>query len=395
MNASPSKPTTARIGLVAAATWLAILLPACQREEPVALALLIATNPTNTTEATVILTASGKKSDGIFTAKVPAERWEPVLTLAIADGSGRHVPLLARYEARGATLTLTPRFPLAPGQTYEAVFHPASLRVRGFRFEPAELVTHHTVPAVPTTARPVLRAIHPTAGTLPANHLKFYLVFSEPMQRGEFLRHIRLLDDSGAEVTEPFRETELWSPDGLRLTLWFHPGRQKTGVNLNVEIGPVLEAGRRYRLVVDDRWLSQNGLPLTAPFEKPFAAGAPDHTQPDLATWTLNAPRAGTRDALLAEFPEPLDWALLKGGLSVRAAAGDEVPGTVSVGAEEKSWSFTPAAPWPAGEFELVAPGMLEDLAGNTLARPFEVDVSKPSPDEAPREFVRRFSVQP
>ena len=47
--------------------------------------------------------------------------------------------------------------------------------------------------------------IYPTAETLPANHLKFYLHFSEPMRQGVFLEHCRLLDDEGRPVPEPFR----------------------------------------------------------------------------------------------------------------------------------------------------------------------------------------------
>ena len=91
-------------------------------------------------------------------------------------------------------------------------------------------------------------AIFPSAEVLPANHLKFYVHFPEPMREGVFLDYCALLDEHGQPVLEPFRETELWSDDRRRLTLWLHPGRQKAGVNLNVEFGPVLEPGRRYTL---------------------------------------------------------------------------------------------------------------------------------------------------
>src|SRR6186713_2761613 len=82
-----------------------------------------------------------------------------------------------------------------------------------------------------TPAAPRVDAVYPSAATLPANHLKFYIHFSAPMRQGVFLDHCKLLDDHGRMImTEPFRETELWSEDGKRLTLWLHPGRQKTGV---------------------------------------------------------------------------------------------------------------------------------------------------------------------
>ena len=66
------------------------------------------------------------------------------------------------------------------------------------------------------------------------------------MRQGVFLEFCKLRASHGREDDDgPFRETELWSEDGRRLTLWLHPGRQKTGVNLNTEIGPVLDPGTR------------------------------------------------------------------------------------------------------------------------------------------------------
>src|SRR5689334_1054660 len=83
----------------------------------------------------------------------------------------------------------------------------------------------------PLAPAPCVEALYPGAATLPANHLKFYVHFSVPMRQGVFMDYCKLLDDHGRMVPEPFRETELWSEDGRRLTLWLHPGRQKTGVN--------------------------------------------------------------------------------------------------------------------------------------------------------------------
>ncbi|MCB1092679.1 MAG: hypothetical protein KDL87_14180, partial [Verrucomicrobiae bacterium] len=74
--------------------------------------------------------------------------------------------------------------------------------------------------------------IEPDYGIVPANHLKFYLTFAQPMERGDVFRFLRLvrIDPDGkeiAEVPDPFREVELWDETFTRMTLWFHPGRQK------------------------------------------------------------------------------------------------------------------------------------------------------------------------
>jgi hypothetical protein len=37
---------------------------------------------------------------------------------------------------------------------------------------------------------------------------------------------------------------------------------------------------------------------------------------------------------------------------------------------------MTPAAPWSAGRYEVIALGILEDLAGNRIGRAFEVDAA-------------------
>jgi hypothetical protein len=56
---------------------------------------------------------------------------------------------------------------------------------------------------------------------------------------------------------------------------------------------------------------------------------------------------------------------------------------------EETRWRFTPKAPWKAGTYHLVAETTLEDLAGNNLERPFEVDVFHPIQKEIKAKTVK------
>jgi hypothetical protein len=53
---------------------------------------------------------------------------------------------------------------------------------------------------------------------------------------------------------------------------------------------------------------------------------------------------------------------------------GKPMPGDIIVGPQELTWSFTPRSPWAAGNYNIVAFAMLEDLAGNRIGRAFEVD---------------------
>ncbi|KAF0180004.1 MAG: hypothetical protein FD161_1017 [Limisphaerales bacterium] len=281
---------------------------------------------------------------------------QPWFGLWLGEGKPGSVPLAGTYSHAGAQLRFRPSLPLLPGQTYTARLDRPGLSLRA---------EHRTAAPAPAAA-PKLLAIYPTSDRLPANHLKFYLVFSEPMESGVFLQHCRLVNARGQAVEAPFRETELWSPDGRRLTLWFHPGRQKTGVNLNVEFGPVLREGGDYRLVIDGRWPSARGVPLGANMTKSFRA----------RSWQVHAPAAGTRDVLRVTFPQPLDWATLHRLLHVTGKSG-EIAGAITVTRGEQEWQFVPEKPWAAGPHELRIATAIEDHAGNSLARPFEVNLQR------------------
>ena len=245
--------------------------------------------------------------------------------------------------------------------------------------------------AAVTAETPAIIAIHPSGDTLPANHLKFYLHFPEPMRQGVFLKHCRLLDDRQKPVVEPFRETELWSEDGRRLTLWLHPGRQKTGVNFNEEFGPVLQPHRRYTLVISGKWPSERGAPLGRDVEKSFRTGERITQQLDVAAWHVVPPPAGTSQPLKIHFPSPLDHALLGRCLRVVDATDAPVAGTVSIADDEQTWRFTPGQPWTAAGYRVLADAILEDLAGNSLARPFEVDLQAAPPKQTPRVVAVSF----
>jgi hypothetical protein len=296
--------------------------------------------------------------------------------------------VLGAVEVDGSELKFHPRFALLPGTTYIATFSPAVVRASG-----SPIFSHHEVASRPAEP-PRVVALYPTTDRLPANHLKFYLHFSEPMERGDIWGHFRVVDETkGDDVPSPFRHTELWSEDGRRLTLWFHPGRQKTGVNLNVEIGPILEEGRQYTLIVSKAWRSQAGQPFAEDVRKSIVAVAPDHTQPDVESWTLTAPAAGSREPLVVDFPDPLDWALLQTQLRVEDANGRRVEGVIVTSNEERTWQFTPGVPWSAGAYRLAIGTVLEDLTGNNLQRPFEVDLTAKRPDNVPPVVYRAFEV--
>lgn len=307
--------------------------------------------------------ASVWPADSVTTLNRAANPW---FALWLGEANPGTASLAGTYSLVGAQLRFRPSLPLLPGQTYTARLERPGL----------SLWAEHRTPTPVPAAAPKLLAIYPTSDRLPANHLKFYLTFSEPMESGVFLQYCRLVDARGRAVEAPFRETELWSADGRRLTLWFHPGRQKTGVNLNVEFGPVLTEGGDYRLVIDGRWPSAKGAPLGNDVTKPFRAISALHEQLSAKSWQVYPPVVGTVGPLRVVFPQPLDWATLQRQLHVTSAAGP-VSGAITVERGEQEWRFVPGKPWSRGPHELRVGSAIEDHAGNSLARPFEVNLQQ------------------
>jgi hypothetical protein len=241
-----------------------------------------------------------------------------------------------------------------------------------------------------------VEAIYPTPDRLPANLLRFYLVFSAPMSSGEAHTRLRLVDDRGVAVSGAFLELEeeLWDPSGRRLTVLLDPGRIKRGLRANLESGAPLVEGRGYRLEIDAAWRDAAGRPLASGLAKAFRAVAADRTSPDVTAWTLATPQPDTRGPLVVRFPEPLDRALLASVLSIVDERGAAVDGTIDVAAGEREWRFTPGAPWASGRYELRVGAELEDVAGNNLRRLFDVDLSRERPaPEGPAVRVRAFRI--
>lgn len=306
------------------------------------------------------------------------EVWSQLLAVRVQTEHDSNLPvMLGSYRAEADRVQFEPRFRLEPGVRYRATFDPS--RLPGAPTGPV-LTADYYKAKPPTLATTVVQQVYPTSNRLPENLLKFYLHFSAPMSRGEAYRHIHLLDAAGKVVAGAFLELdeELWDPTQQRFTLLFDPSRVKRGLQPHKEVGRALRAGHTYQLVVDRAWLDAKGNPLKQTHRKTFQVLAPDEEPIDPKAWKLNLPPAGSKQALTVRFPKPLDHALLEHMLWVLDDGGKAVRGTVAIGDEETQWQFTPSVPWKAGAYRLRVETALEDLAGNMVDRPFEVDVFRP-----------------
>ena len=313
-------------------------------------------------------------------ANLKTEEWQRLLTVHSQQGdllADIGLPaMLGVYRVTADALRFEPQFPLEAGLAYRATFQPDQVPggKKSDEHPISAVLQRPTRRTEPTT---VVAQIYPSASILPENLLKFYVHFSAPMSGGHIYEHIHLLNDAGKPVELPFLEIdeELWNPEMTRLTLFIDPGRIKRGVKPLEEVGPALEQGKSYTLIIDPSWKDSAGIPLKESFRKAFRAGSPDRDPPDPARWNILPPKAGTRDPLAIAFPKPMDHALAQRMIQVHLASGSWMKGKAALDGEERRWTFVPMEAWRAGSYKLAVQTTIEDLAGNNIGKPFEVDV--------------------
>jgi hypothetical protein len=313
------------------------------------------------------------------------EAWTAVFRVSVGAGQA---PMVGQYSIEDDRVRFTPMFPLDHGRQYQVTFAAPGM--------PA-VTSAVGLPAKDTTPKTTVAQVFPTPEVVPENQLRLYIHFSAPMGSRGGLDYVHLLDDAGKEVKDPFLplDAEFWNGDRTRYTVFFDPGRQKRGIAPIADMGRSLTAGKSYTLVIDAEWRDGDGLPLTQPYRRSFRVGPPDERPLDPRSWTIAAPAAGTSAPLTVTFPEPLDHGLLLRALGVLTPRGKPLEGVVVVGANERTWAFTPAEPWQAGPHNLVAFAMLEDLAGNRIGRAFEVDqFDRTDESSEPEKTLIPFSIK-
>lgn len=276
--------------------------------------------------------------------------------------------MLGATSIKGDTLQFEPMFPLQPGVTYRAILRSPAADA---------IVSVLKIPKQEASASTQVAQIYPTAGTVPENLLKFYVYFSAPMSRGGIYEHIELRDQTGRAVELPFLEIdeELWDDRMTRLTLFIDPGRIKRGVQPLEEVGPALEEGKKFSLIIRKTWPDAMGAPLKADFIKSFHVGPPDREPPDPKTWKVESAKAQSSDPVRVRFPDSMDYALTMRMTSVSNERGHRVSIRKALGDHERELVITPEAAWHPGGYELLVQTTIEDLAGNNIGKPFEVDL--------------------
>src|SRR5215203_542141 len=130
--------------------------------------------------------------------------WGMVYRVHTADEDGNPTDLLSvagKYTVDGDALRFTPMFPFDRGRHYEVIFCGMFDR-NGPKPECVE--EHVAMSKLPDSAPTNVTRVFPSTDVWPENQLRFYIHFSAPMGRRGGIEHIKLLDDRGKEVEDPF-----------------------------------------------------------------------------------------------------------------------------------------------------------------------------------------------
>jgi hypothetical protein len=293
-----------------------------------------------------------------------------------AEPGGRP-PMAGRLDRDGAGLCFVPRFAFLDGTAYTVTVDGATAAVL-IRARPDRPATTEVT------------AIRPTAAEVPCNLLRLYVWFSAPMSEGYAARHLRLAGDSGEVIAGALLpgEDELWDASRRRLTLLLDPARIKRGLAGHREAGYPLRPGEPFRLVVDRGFPDARGHPLRAGAERRYQVGGEERRHVDPGHWTLTVPPARTSEPLQVTFGRPLDHGLLARCLHVTGPGGQPVGGTARTGPQERSWQLVPSQVWAPGPHQLSTDPILEDLAGNSVSRVFDRDLTRPEDQPRPTRPV-------
>ncbi|MBO0867655.1 MAG: hypothetical protein J2P15_03735 [Micromonosporaceae bacterium] len=281
--------------------------------------------------------------------------------------TGTAPAMAGRLVRDGERGYFVPRFPFMAGTRYTVTVDGATV---------ADLLR----PVAPHPPAVEVAAIYPSAPVVPRNLLRCYVWFTAPMSEGCAASQLRLVDESGGAMAGALLSTEdeLWDAERRRLTVLLDPARIKRGLLTHRQVGYPLRTGEPFRLVVEAGFRDSRGAPLRRGAQRRYEVGGDERRLVDPAGWSIAAPRGGTREPLRVAFDRPLDHGLLLRCLRVLDPAGRPVGGTVRVGAGERDWWLAPRRPWAAGPHRLGVDPVLEDVAGNSVTRVFDRDLTRP-----------------
>jgi hypothetical protein len=300
---------------------------------------------------------------------------QPILRIRVAQTGtpiGDDLPdVFGHYQVLENAVRFIPHFPFERGLSYRASFDPRPLD----RPELSEAQTlEFSLPKERDALPAEVERIFPSSDDLPENLLRFYVYFSNSMQRGRVDAEVFVLGPDGEPIPDVLYRApvELWDGSMKCLTILLDPGRLKRGLGPNRELGSPLKAGQEYTLAIGSGMTDLSGQRLHKNFYKRFRITEAIRERIAVERWEIALPMTGSREPLALAFPCPLDWALLAHTITVLSADERLIEGRTVTEQDETRWSFTPALPWAAGCYRIRVASSLEDVCGNSVMAAFD-----------------------
>jgi hypothetical protein len=279
--------------------------------------------------------------------------------------------VFGRHQLMKDGVRFTPHFPFERGLSYRANFDPRPLD----RSEFSDVLTlEFSLPKEQSAVPTQVKHIFPSSDYLPENLLRFYVCFSNSMQRGRVRAEISLLGPDGEPAPDVLYRApvELWDRSMQYLTILLDPGRLKRGVGPNRDLGPPLKSGQVYTLAVGAGMTDLSGNQLPETVYKCFRVTDAVREPIAVEQWKIVPPVPNSRQPLMLMFPKPLDWALLSHTITILSKGVQSIDGQTVIDQCERRWSFTPTSPWVAGSYQVRVASSLEDICGNDVIAAFD-----------------------
>ena len=221
--------------------------------------------------------------------------------------------------------------------------------------------------------KPIDIKIYPTSDSLPENLLRLYIHFSQPMKTIGNLEKIKLIDENGDEVQGAIFNNvyELWNDAQKQLTIILDPARVKTGLQANESLGPALQSGKSFKLVVANME-NIHGQKMLQAYIKQFFVINQDTIAPNIDQWVLKLPTIKSRSPLWIQFPGMIDQSSLYSRIKVMDVNEQVISGQIEIADNETEWRFIPSNDWNSGNYTLLINARLEDPSGNNLNGRFD-----------------------
>lgn len=288
--------------------------------------------------------------------------WKQHFTVKV---EGAEHAMLGSYSLKNNALVFKPRFGLDQGTRYVAAFGQKKLTVE--------------IPWL--LERPKLVRSFPEK-TIPANTLRMYLYFSQPMGLQNPYDFLSLLDESGRQIKDAFVEVKegLWNEGRTRLTVFFHPGRIKRGVGPNQTQGELFKPSASYLLVADQNWKAASGRPLEKEVSISLDIQAPVREKIDPKSWEA----AKLQKGIKFDTGRSLDTEMVNRKLTL-LQDGKRVDGRWMINNEHLYFSATNNI--SSGSYVLSINPTLEDICGNSLLNVFDSPTKRVTATSEPYEI--------